>query len=106
MLEATRQVSQSTIPGRIIIVDTGITGRLAVAIWEATAVTGEVSAVIMAAAGTAAAGIADRTVEAALNQDSSLRHLLLRAFEHIAARFLHCTAGGAPKDNLDSVGDD
>jgi hypothetical protein len=63
MLEATRQVSQSTIPGRTIILATGITGRLAVAIREPSALTEEASAAVMGEASavvTAAAGIADR----------------------------------------------
>jgi hypothetical protein len=53
MLEAMRQLSQSTIPGRTIIRATGITGRSAVAaIWEAS--------VVLTVAVMAAAGIGDR----------------------------------------------
>jgi hypothetical protein len=65
MLEATRQVSLSTIPGRTITLAMGITKRLEAVTGEASvvvtgedsaaAVTGEGSAVAMAAA-----GIADR----------------------------------------------
>jgi hypothetical protein len=56
MLEATRQVSLSTIPGRTITLAMGITKRL-------EAVTGEASVVVTgedSAAAMAAAGIADR----------------------------------------------
>ena len=63
MLEATRQLSQPTIPGRTIIWATGITGRSGVAaIWEASVVlTVAVMAVaVMAAAVMAAARTGDR----------------------------------------------
>jgi hypothetical protein len=64
MLEATRQVSLSTIPGRTITLAMGITKRLEAATGEASVVvTAEDSAVVTgedSAVAMAAAGIADR----------------------------------------------
>jgi hypothetical protein len=66
MLEATRQVSLSTIPGRTIMLAMGITKRLEAVTGEASVVvTGEDSAAVVTGEGSAvamaaAAGIADR----------------------------------------------